>query len=71
MNNYFIIGHSSGIGQAISQNISPDNRVYATHFKNKPGVLSNNVSTLFLNVLDDKLDLSFTKYSERGSILPW
>lgn len=59
MKNYLIIGHSSGIGQAISQNISADNRVYGTHFKNKPDNSTENISTHFLNVLDDNIDLSF------------
>ncbi len=59
MNNYLIIGHSSGIGQAISQNISANNRVYGTHFKNKPTHENENTSTHFLNVLDDNIDLSF------------
>ncbi len=59
MNNYLIVGHSSGIGEAISQNISSDNRVFGTHFKNKPGISNENISTHFLNVLDDNLDLSF------------
>jgi NAD(P)-dependent dehydrogenase (short-subunit alcohol dehydrogenase family) len=68
MNNYLIIGHSSGIGKAISQKLSVDNRVYGTYFKNEPELTEGNTSTHFLNVMDDQLNLNFLPPSIDGLV---
>jgi NAD(P)-dependent dehydrogenase (short-subunit alcohol dehydrogenase family) len=59
MKNYLIIGHSSGIGKALSAQLAVDNRVYGTYCKNQPTSNSSNESSHYLNVLDDTFDLSF------------
>ncbi len=58
MKNYLIIGHSSGIGNAIAAKLSVDNFVYGTYAKNKTEN-KQNVSSHYLNVLDNEIDLSF------------
>lgn len=59
MKNYLIIGHSSGIGQSISQKLSIENKVYGTYFNHLPSVTNENTSSHLLNVLDDNIDVSF------------
>ena len=59
MKNYLIIGHSTGIGAALSANLATDNMVYGTYCKTQPTISSNNVSSHYLNVLDETFDLSF------------
>ena len=68
MNNYLIIGHSSGIGKAISQKLSVDNRVYGTYFKNELELTEGNTSTRFRNVMDDQLNLNFLPPSLDGLV---
>lgn len=59
MNQYLIVGHSSGIGQAIAQKLSAEHRVYGTHCKHQPQTLPQNTSTHFLDVLQPDPDLGF------------
>lgn len=68
MNNYLIIGHSSGIGAAISQKLSLDNRVFGTYFQHPPTVTNDNTSSHLVNVLDDNIDLSFLPATLDGLI---
>jgi NAD(P)-dependent dehydrogenase (short-subunit alcohol dehydrogenase family) len=68
MNNYLIIGHSSGIGKAISQKLSVNNRVFGTHFKNISELNNQNTTTHYLNVLDDNPDFSFLPESIDGLV---
>lgn len=57
MNNYLIIG-TSGIGNALCEQLEPDNRIYATYYRNqRPG--TNNRSCHYLNVLDETPDMGF------------
>lgn len=59
MKNFLIIGNSTGIGAAISANLSVNNMVYGTYCKNKPVEVNRNVSSHYLNVLDDVYDTNF------------
>lgn len=59
MKKILIIGHSTGIGYALAEKLSSNHIVYGTYCKNKPIVYSDNVSSHFLNVLDDQPDLGF------------
>lgn len=56
--NYLVIGGSSGIGEAIVQQLSKEHSVWASYHNNQK--LSNGNTTFFqLNVLDETLDLGF------------
>lgn len=68
MKNYLIIGHSTGIGAAISAKLSSSHRVYGTYFKNPVEGLTPNVSSHLLNVLDQNLDVSFLPDSLDGLV---
>ncbi len=58
MGNYFVVGASSGIGQAITNQLALEgHHVYATYQKNQ-FVSSANITTFHLNVLDEQLDFS-------------
>jgi NAD(P)-dependent dehydrogenase (short-subunit alcohol dehydrogenase family) len=57
MNNYLIIG-TSGIGQALCEQLEQGNRIYATYYKNHR-IDTNNISYHYLNVLDEKPDMGF------------
>ncbi len=58
MKNYLIVGGSSGIGLQLVQNLSVNNRVFATFCNSQPAEISN-VTYSHLNVLDEQLDLTF------------
>jgi NAD(P)-dependent dehydrogenase (short-subunit alcohol dehydrogenase family) len=58
MKNYLIVGGSSGIGLQLVQNLSINNRVFATFCNSQPAEISN-VTYSHLNVLDEQLDLTF------------
>ncbi len=58
MQNYLIIGASSGIGAATAKLLSISNNVYGTYYKNKV-TNETNVNFCPLNVLDENIDLSF------------
>lgn len=59
MKNILIVGHSSGIGESLSERLSSNYKVFGTYFKNQPINLNSNVSSHYLNVLDDVFDLNF------------
>ena len=59
MKNYLIIGHSTGIGAALSANLATENRVFGTYCKTQSINTNSNVSSHYLNVLDENFDLSF------------
>ncbi len=59
MKNYLVIGGSSGIGEAISKELSQlENHIYAS-YKNNVKVSGENLQYFFLDVLSPNLDLSF------------
>lgn len=68
MKQFLIVGHSSGIGRSISQKLSSGNRIYGTFFKNQAENNPSNVSSHYLNVLDDNPDLSFLPESLDGLV---
>lgn len=59
MKNILVVGCSSGIGKAIAIQMSKSNKVYGTYFKNNFGFANENISTHYLNVLDENNDYSF------------
>lgn len=59
MKNILIIGHSSGIGQALTEILAGQHRVYGTYYKQTSGFNHANTSSHYLNVLDDNPDFSF------------
>jgi NAD(P)-dependent dehydrogenase (short-subunit alcohol dehydrogenase family) len=59
MKNILIVGHSSGIGNALTKILSPENRIYGTYFHNNPDLSNENVTSHYLNVMDEVNDYSF------------
>ena len=59
MKNYLVIGSSTGIGQAIALQLSNTHKVFGTYYKNQPSFINENISSHYLNVLDENYDLSF------------
>jgi NAD(P)-dependent dehydrogenase (short-subunit alcohol dehydrogenase family) len=59
MKNYLVIGHSSGIGEAISQQLSTNNFIIGTYYKKQPTHNNININSHHLNVLDGNIDLSY------------
>ncbi len=60
MQNYLIIGGSSGIGQALAMQLSASGKqVIATFNKNIPSVENSTIRFHHLNVLDDDISLDF------------
>jgi NAD(P)-dependent dehydrogenase (short-subunit alcohol dehydrogenase family) len=57
MKNYLIIGASTGIGQAIAQQLATEHAVYGTYNKNK--IEDSKIQYHSINVLDETLDFSF------------
>lgn len=57
--NYLIVGHSSGIGRAISEKTAENHQVYGTYYKNEIEIDHPNVQSHYLNVLEDTPDISF------------
>lgn len=69
MNNYLIIGGSSGIGLNLVKQLSDaGNQIIATYFKNSHFSEIENVDFHFLNVLDDELNLDFLPDSLDGLV---
>jgi NAD(P)-dependent dehydrogenase (short-subunit alcohol dehydrogenase family) len=58
MKNFVVIGHSTGIGAAIREELSKDNVVFGSYYKNSVALNNGNVNSFYLNVLDEQLDLS-------------
>lgn len=59
MKNILIVGHSSGIGSALTTMLAADNIVFGTYFTKRSEVIDDNVSSHYLNVLDENIDFSF------------
>ena len=59
MKNILIVGHSSGIGKALSAKLSSDCKVFGTYYKNQAISNHPNTSSHYLNVLDENIDMSF------------
>ncbi len=60
MANYLIIGGSSGIGQALTNQLADaGHQVYATYCKNKIESHNNSIHYNYLNVLDENISLNF------------
>lgn len=59
MKNILIIGHSSGIGNALTKKLAEYNKVYGTYFSNPSDFGHDHVVSHYLNVLDETNDFSF------------
>ena len=69
MNNYLIIGASSGIGKQLSANLSNSgNKVFGTYNSNSPESESENIEYHQLNVLDEEIDFSFLPETLSGIV---
>ena len=67
MKNYLIIGASSGIGKALAENLSAENKVFGT-YNNIVKEDGNNISYHKVNVLDENIDLSFLPETLHGIV---
>jgi len=69
MAKYLVVGASSGIGNALANQLSASgHRVYATYFKNETVTSNPNLSFHSLNVLDENLSLDFLPDTINGII---
>lgn len=69
MKNYFIIGGSSGIGRALSKQLTTaGNQVYGTFYKNQPSDAQPNEQFTFLDVTGENLNLDFLPETIDGLI---
>lgn len=68
MKNYLIVGHSSGIGDALTKMLAPNHRVFGTYFTKSDTYQHPNVSSHYLNVMDDAPDYSFLPNSLDGLV---
>ncbi len=68
MKNFLIVGHSSGIGDALTKLLAPNHRIYGTYFSKSDTFQHPNVSAHYLNVLDDQVDYSFLPDSIDGLV---
>ncbi|MCU0445489.1 MAG: SDR family oxidoreductase [Microscillaceae bacterium] len=59
MKNYFIVGHSSGIGKALSEKLATQDKVYGTYYKNPSTSDNPHITAHYLNVLDEQIEVSF------------
>lgn len=59
MKKYLIVGHSSGIGKALSEKVAEQNKVFGTYCKNKVETNHPNVQSHYLDVLEDELYVDF------------
>ena len=67
MKNYLVIGASSGIGKALAENLSAENKVFGT-YNTTATEAENNISYHKLNVLDENIDLSFLPEAVHGIV---
>lgn len=69
MKNFFIIGGSSGIGRALSKQLTTaGNQVYGTYYKNQPNDVQPNEHFTFLDVTNENLNLDFLPETIDGLI---
>jgi len=69
MAKYLVVGASSGIGNALANQMSASgHQVYATYFKNEIVATNPNLSFHLLNVLDENLSLDFLPDTINGII---
>jgi NAD(P)-dependent dehydrogenase (short-subunit alcohol dehydrogenase family) len=69
MKNYFIVGASSGIGRALSKQLTTaGNQVYGTFYKNQPSDVQPNEHFTFLDANDENLNLDFLPETIDGLI---
>ncbi|HRB72000.1 MAG TPA: SDR family oxidoreductase [Flavobacterium sp.] len=59
MKNIVIIGHSSGIGKALTTLLADDHRVYGTFCTTSEHISHKNVATHYVNILEESPDFSF------------
>lgn len=59
MKNLLIVGHSSGIGNALALLLAQNHRVYGTYCKNPNAEVAQHLSSHYLNVLDEAPDFGF------------
>lgn len=68
MKNILIIGHSSGIGKALSNLLAENHRIYGTYSKSRDTHQHPNVSSHHLNVLEEDIDWGFLPDSLDGLV---
>jgi len=68
MKNILIIGHSSGIGEALTHKLCESAHVIGTYYSHANTFEHPNVSSYYLNVLDEQPDLSFIPESLDGLV---
>lgn len=68
MKKFLIVGHSSGIGEALTKLLAPNHRVYGTYFSKSDTYKHPNVSSHYINVLNDVVDYSFLPDSLDGLV---
>lgn len=66
MKNYLIIGHGSGIGASLTHLLAANSKVYGTYYNHATSYNNSNISSHYLNVLDNEIDLSFLPDSLDG-----
>lgn len=67
MNNYLIIGASSGIGKRLSEKlVHAGHKVYGSYFQNKITSNQPNLEYFQLNVADDSFNLEFLPHAING-----
>ncbi|NHM07513.1 SDR family oxidoreductase [Flavobacterium sp. CYK-4] len=59
MKNILIIGHSSGIGKALTELLAENHNIYGTYCQHQPDFNHQNVHSFPLNILDENPDFSF------------
>ncbi|HAR19885.1 MAG TPA: oxidoreductase [Cytophagales bacterium] len=68
MKNMFIIGGSSGIGKALTNQLASTEKVFSTFFKNAPSSSHENIRFQQLNVLEESNDYSFLPETLHGLV---
>lgn len=66
MNNFLVVGGSTGIGNSLVLKLSQNNKVWATYNNTSPSIQSNNISWHSYNVLDEDTKLEFLPQSLQG-----
>ena len=68
MKNYLVIGSSTGIGEAITLQLSNTHKVFGTYYNNQPSFINEYISSHYLNVLDENYNLDFLPDSLDGIV---